>query len=54
MRPDVYVKGGDYTISTLPEARIVAGYGGHTEIVGLVEGRSTTNIISKIKKEAKL
>lgn len=54
VRPDVYVKGGDYTISTLPEARIVAGYGGHTEIVGLVEGRSTTNIISKIKKEAKL
>src|SRR5579885_1500428 len=28
IRPDIYVKGGDYTLHTLPEAKIVLGYGG--------------------------
>lgn len=49
VRPDVYVKGGDYTIETLPEGQIVLGYGGKVELVQLVEGRSTTSVIAKIK-----
>lgn len=49
VHPDVYVKGGDYTIETLPEGQIVLGYGGSVELVKLVEGRSTTNIIAKIQ-----
>lgn len=49
VHPDVYVKGGDYTLETLPEGRIVLGYGGSVELVKLVEGRSTTNVIAKIK-----
>ena len=49
IHPDVYVKGGDYTLETLPEGRIVLGYGGSVELVKLVEGRSTTNVIAKIK-----
>ena len=49
VHPDVYVKGGDYTIETLPEGQIVLGYGGRVELVNLVEGRSTTNVIAKIK-----
>jgi rfaE bifunctional protein nucleotidyltransferase chain/domain len=49
VRPDVYVKGGDYTLETLPEGRIVKAYGGEVELVSLVEGRSTTNIIKKIQ-----
>ena len=49
VRPDVYVKGGDYTIETLPEGQIVLGYGGKVELVHLVEGRSTTSVIAKIK-----
>ena len=48
IKPDVYVKGGDYTLETLPEAKIVQSYGGKVEFVQLVEGRSTTNIIKKI------
>ena len=48
IRPDVYVKGGDYTPDTLPEAKIVSSYGGRIELVDLVAGRSTTNIIDKI------
>lgn len=51
VHPDVYVKGGDYTIETLPEGQIVLAYGGNVELVNLVEGRSTTNVIAKIKGE---
>ncbi len=49
VRPDVYVKGGDYTPDTLPEARIVEANGGRVEFVKLVEGKSTTNIIERIR-----
>ena len=48
LQPDIYVKGGDYTLDTLPEAKIVQAYGGRVEIVTLVAGKSTTNIIEKI------
>ena len=48
VKPDVYVKGGDYTLDTLPEAKIVAQCGGRVELVNLVAGRSTTNIVEKI------
>ena len=50
VHPDVYVKGGDYTLETLPEGQIVKSYGGEVELVTLVEGRSTTNIIKKIQE----
>ena len=49
LQPNVYVKGGDYTLDTLPEAEIVQSYGGRVEIVNLVEGKSTTNIIKKLE-----
>lgn len=49
VKPDVYVKGGDYTLETLPEAKIVQNYGGKVEFVEMVKGRSTTNVINKIK-----
>lgn len=48
VKPDVYVKGGDYTLETLPEAKIVQSYGGRVELVNLVAGRSTTNVVKKI------
>ena len=50
LRPDVYVKGGDYTIDTINqvERRVVEGYGGRIELLGHVDGKSTTTIISKI------
>ena len=48
VKPDVYVKGGDYTLDTLPEAKIVQSYGGRVELVNLVAGRSTTNVVKKI------
>ena len=50
VKPDIYAKGGDYSIATLPEAKVVAKYGGKTVFVPLVEGKSSTNIINKCKK----
>ena len=49
VKPDIYVKGGDYDLSTLPEAKIVQSYGGRVEFIDLVAGRSTTNIINRMK-----
>jgi len=53
VRPDIYVKGGDYTLETLPEAEVVLDYGGKIELVPLVTGRSSSNIINKIKSTEK-
>ncbi len=49
LRPDVFVKGGDYTRETLPEARVVEDLGGAVEILPYIEDRSTTGIIQRIQ-----
>jgi D-beta-D-heptose 7-phosphate kinase / D-beta-D-heptose 1-phosphate adenosyltransferase len=48
IRPDVYVKGGDYRM--LPERRLVESLGGRTVILDLVDGRSTTRIIERLNE----
>jgi rfaE bifunctional protein nucleotidyltransferase chain/domain len=48
IRPLIYVKGGDYKIADLPEAPVVAAYGGEVKVLSLFEGLSTTNIIKKV------
>ncbi|GAB1542422.1 PfkB family carbohydrate kinase [Scytonema sp. NUACC21] len=48
VRPDVYVKGGDYTIETLPEARVVEQFGGVVKLLTFLDNRSTTRIIERI------
>ncbi|WP_366510920.1 D-glycero-beta-D-manno-heptose 1-phosphate adenylyltransferase [Streptomyces sp. MP131-18] len=48
IRPDIYVKGGDYRVEDVAEAALVAEWGGRTVIVPYVEGRSTTGMISRI------
>jgi rfaE bifunctional protein nucleotidyltransferase chain/domain len=50
LKPDIFFKGGDYTIDQLPEAKAVLSYGGEVKILGLLDGRSTTNIIAKSQK----
>jgi D-beta-D-heptose 7-phosphate kinase/D-beta-D-heptose 1-phosphate adenosyltransferase len=50
IRPDVFVKGGDYTRETLPEASLVEELGGTVKILPFVAERSTTSIISRICK----
>ena len=53
LHPDVYAKGGDYTIDTIvqPERRLVESYGGEIAIIPGVEGHSTTNIINRLTGE---
>jgi D-beta-D-heptose 7-phosphate kinase / D-beta-D-heptose 1-phosphate adenosyltransferase len=48
IQPNIHVKGGDYKESDLPESKIVQKYGGEIKIVKLVEGKSSTNTITKI------
>jgi rfaE bifunctional protein nucleotidyltransferase chain/domain len=50
VQPDIYVKGGDYTMEQLPEAKLVAEYGGKTVFIPELPGRSTTNLIRKISR----
>lgn len=52
IRPDILMKGGDYTIDQLPEGKVVLAYGGEVEIMPLYDGYSTSNIIEKSKKHA--
>ena len=56
LQPDIYVKGGDYKLeegvgegAPLPEAKIVRGYGGRVELINYIAGRSTTELIEKIR-----
>jgi rfaE bifunctional protein nucleotidyltransferase chain/domain len=49
LRPDIYVKGGDYTAETLPEAAAVAAVGGRVELIAFVWKTSTTAIVERIR-----
>lgn len=50
IRPDIYVKGGEYGPDgkELPEAEAVQAYGGRVELLPMVPGRSTTDLIRHI------
>ncbi len=50
LHPDIWVKGGDYQVKDLPEAKLVKTYGGQVKIIDSVEGCSTSAIISTIKE----
>lgn len=49
LRPDVWVKGGDYREQDLPEARTVRALGGRVELVPYAEGHSTTRILERVR-----
>lgn len=51
-QPDIYVKGGDYTLETLnqDERRTVEQAGGRIVIQPFVPGKSTTSILEKISR----
>ena len=51
LKPDVHVKGGDYRVEDLPETAAVREGGGEVRIMGLVPGRSTTDIVRRILAE---
>lgn len=51
IKPDVYTKGADYTMETLPEADIMRKNGTRVEFIKFVEGKSTTNVIRKMQNK---
>ena len=48
LKPEVFVKGADYTVEQIPEAKIVQGYGGRIVLAELAEGHSTTATIARL------
>jgi len=50
VRPDVYVKGGDYDIETLAETALVRSWGGGATALPFVEGYSTTALVELIRR----
>ena len=49
IRPDIYVKGGDYEIDTLAETRAVKTWGGNAVAIPFIYERSTTTLLGKIR-----
>jgi D-beta-D-heptose 7-phosphate kinase/D-beta-D-heptose 1-phosphate adenosyltransferase len=53
LKPDVLMKGGDYTIETTVGAAEVTAAGGRVVLIDLVEGHSTTRVIDRMRASAK-
>ena len=51
IKPDVYTKGADYTLETLPERDVVLKNNIKVEFIEFVDGKSTTNVINKISEK---
>ena len=49
VRPDIYVKGGDYDIKSIPEAAAVARWGGKSIAIAFEHERSTTSLLSRVR-----
>lgn len=50
IRPDIWVKGGDYTSDQLPETDVVRQWGGEVVTVGYLDGRSTSHLLSQAQQ----
>ncbi|MCC9305908.1 PfkB family carbohydrate kinase [Kitasatospora sp. RB6PN24] len=44
LRPHLWIKGGDYTAETLPEAAVLDDWGGHAMVLPYLDGRSTSTL----------
>ncbi|WP_116106257.1 D-glycero-beta-D-manno-heptose 1-phosphate adenylyltransferase [Lewinella sp. IMCC34191] len=51
LRPDILVKGGDYTPDTIVGATEVRSWGGSVEVLPYLDGHSSTGILSSIREE---
>ena len=50
LRPDLHVKGTDYTEESVPERELVARLGGRTAIAGDAKDHSTTDLLARIRE----
>ncbi len=53
IKPTIYTKGADYTLETLPEAKVAKENNIEVKFIELVQGKSTTNIIKTINSDKK-
>ena len=49
LKPDVYVKGGDYDMATLRETTLMQQWGGRSVAIPFVDGYSTTRLVERIR-----
>jgi len=49
VRPDIYVKGGDYDMESLAETALMRTWGGRSVAMPFVDGYSTTNLVRRIR-----
>ncbi|HVE89261.1 MAG TPA: adenylyltransferase/cytidyltransferase family protein [Burkholderiaceae bacterium] len=52
VRPEIYVKGGDYDMAVIPEAALVSGWGGATVAIPFIHSVSTTALLERIRASA--
>jgi D-beta-D-heptose 7-phosphate kinase/D-beta-D-heptose 1-phosphate adenosyltransferase len=51
LKPDVLIKGGDYTIDEVVGADLVLGYGGEVKLASIVPGESSTQVVARMSKQ---
>lgn len=49
VRPDIYVKGGDYDMTSIPEGQAVLAYGGQAIAIDFEHDRSTSQLLAKVR-----
>ena len=49
VKPDVYVKGGDYDMEALRETKLVRSWGGRSLAIPFVDGYSTSSLVRRIR-----
>ena len=52
LRPDIWVKGGDYVAGMLPEDEVLARWGGRSVVVPYLPGRSTSELVARARTPA--
>ncbi len=51
MRPEIYVKGGDYDVEATPEARLARTWGARAVAIAFEHQRSTTALLARVRGE---
>ncbi|WP_308923900.1 D-glycero-beta-D-manno-heptose 1-phosphate adenylyltransferase [Janthinobacterium sp. J1-1] len=51
IEPGIYVKGGDYDMTAIPEGKAVLAYGGQAVAIDFEHDRSTTKLLSKVRQQ---
>jgi bifunctional ADP-heptose synthase (sugar kinase/adenylyltransferase) len=49
--PDIYVKGGDYDMNSIPEGQAVLAYGGQAVAIDFEHDRSTSKLLEKVRSQ---